>query len=116
MKLGMAVSVFDYAGNDVSASGEPGDLVCTTPFPAEPPDLFWPPGPTGLGQYQKSYFDVFGPSIWHHGDYVRLNPETGGVVMLDRVGRGEDLPSPPSHLYTFNPPLYASITICYQPR
>jgi acetoacetyl-CoA synthetase len=63
MKLGMAVSVSDYAGNNVSASGEPGDLVCTTPFPAEPPVLFWPPGPTGLEQYQKSYFDVFGPSI-----------------------------------------------------
>ncbi|KAJ5127079.1 AMP-dependent synthetase/ligase [Penicillium atrosanguineum] len=81
--LGMAVSVFDYAGNDVSASGEPGDLVCTVPFPAQPV-MFWPPGPTGLEKYRKSYFDVFGPSIWHHGDFVRLNPETGGVVMLGR--------------------------------
>ncbi|KAJ5677058.1 AMP-dependent synthetase/ligase [Penicillium maclennaniae] len=81
--LGMAVSVFDYAGNDVSASGEPGDLVCTVPFPAQPV-MFWPPGPVGQEKYRKSYFDVFGPSIWHHGDFLRLNPETGGVIMLGR--------------------------------
>ncbi|KAK4861952.1 hypothetical protein LT330_003090 [Penicillium expansum] len=81
--LGMDISVFDYAGNDISATGEPGDLVCVTPFPAQPV-MFWPPGPTGLEKYRKSYFDVFGPSVWHHGDYVRLNPQTGGVVMLGR--------------------------------
>lgn len=81
--LGMAVSAFDYAGNDISTSGEPGDLVCTRPFPAQPV-MFWPPGPAGAEKYRKSYFDVFGPSIWHHGDFVRLNPQTGGVVMLGR--------------------------------
>ncbi|KAJ5091622.1 AMP-dependent synthetase/ligase [Penicillium alfredii] len=81
--LGMAVSVFDYAGKDISASGEPGDLVCTTPFPAQPV-MFWPPGPTGLEKYRKSYFDMFGHTVWHHGDFVRLNPHTGGVVMLGR--------------------------------
>ncbi|PYH99348.1 acetoacetyl-CoA synthase [Aspergillus ellipticus CBS 707.79] len=81
--LGMAVSAYDYAGNDVSASGEPGDLVCTKPFPAQPV-MFWPPGPAGAEKYRKSYFDVFGPKIWHHGDFVRLDPYTGGVVMLGR--------------------------------
>lgn len=81
--LGMAVSVYDYAGNDVSTSGEAGDLVCTKPFPAQPV-MFWPPGPTGAEKYRKSYFDVFGPTIWHHGDFVRLEPHTGGVVMLGR--------------------------------
>jgi acetoacetyl-CoA synthetase len=81
--LGMDISVFDYAGKDISETGEPGDLVCVTPFPAQPV-MFWPPGPTGLEKYRKSYFDVFGPKVWHHGDYVRLNPQTGGVVMLGR--------------------------------
>lgn len=81
--LGMAVSVYDYAGNDVSTPGEAGDLVCTKPFPAQPV-MFWPPGPTGAEKYRKSYFDVFGPTIWHHGDFVRLEPHTGGVVMLGR--------------------------------
>ncbi|KAA8651928.1 hypothetical protein EYZ11_007527 [Aspergillus tanneri] len=81
--LAMAVSVFDYAGNDISSSNEPGDLVCTKPFPAQPV-MFWPPGPVGAEKYRKSYFDVFGSAIWHHGDFVRLNPETGGVMMLGR--------------------------------
>ncbi|RAK97128.1 acetoacetate--CoA ligase family protein [Aspergillus ibericus CBS 121593] len=81
--LGMAVSAYDYAGNDVSVSGEPGDLVCTKPFPAQPV-MFWPPGAAGAEKYRKSYFDVFGPTIWHHGDFVRLDPHTGGVVMLGR--------------------------------
>ncbi|KAE8368266.1 hypothetical protein BDV27DRAFT_142081 [Aspergillus caelatus] len=81
--LAMAVSVYDYAGNDISASGEPGDLVCTKPFPAQPV-MFWPPGVVGAEKYRKSYFDVFGPSVWHHGDFVRLDPQTGGVVMLGR--------------------------------
>ncbi|KAL4899536.1 hypothetical protein BDW74DRAFT_189024 [Aspergillus multicolor] len=81
--LAMAVSVYDYAGKDISSSGEPGDLVCTRPFTAQPV-MFWPPGPVGAEKYRKSYFDVFGPSIWHHGDFVRVNPETGGVVMLGR--------------------------------
>lgn len=79
----MAVSVYENAGNDISASGEPGDLACTTAFPAQPV-MFWPPGLSGLEKYRKSYFDVFGPKTWHHGDFVCLNPETGGVVMLDR--------------------------------
>lgn len=81
--LGMAVSAFDYAGNDISPPSEPGDLVCTKPFPAQPV-MFWPPGPAGAEKYRKSYFDVFGPTVWHHGDFVRFNPQTGGVGMLGR--------------------------------
>lgn len=81
--LGMAVTVYDYAGNDIGFSGEPGDLVCTQPFPAQPV-MFWPPGPEGAQRYRKSYFDVFGPRVWHHGDFMALNPETGGLIMLGR--------------------------------
>ncbi|KAK2795534.1 hypothetical protein FQN52_005301 [Onygenales sp. PD_12] len=81
--LGMAVSVYDYAGKDISATDDAGDLVCTKPFPAQPV-MFWPPGPAGQEKYRKSYFDVFGPSIWHHGDFVNINPKTGGLEMLGR--------------------------------
>lgn len=81
--LGMAVAAYDYTGNDITASNEPGDLVCTKPFPSQPV-MFWPPGPVGAEKYRKSYFDVFGPSVWHHGDFVRINPQTGGLVMLGR--------------------------------
>ncbi|EEH45843.1 acetoacetate-CoA ligase [Paracoccidioides brasiliensis Pb18] len=81
--LGMAVSVYDYTGKDISSTNDAGDLVCTKAFPVQPV-MFWPPGPIGEEKYRKSYFDVFGPSTWHHGDFVKLNPTTGGLEMLGR--------------------------------
>lgn len=78
--LGMDVRVYDFAGKDITMSGGPGDLVCVKPFPCQP-TTFW--GPDGQEKYKKSYFDTF-PGIWHHGDFVRVNPKTGGMVMLGR--------------------------------
>ena len=98
--LGMAISAVDHEGKPVPA-GEPGDLVCTKPFPSQPVG-FWPsayaeippPNPNDdpeifslpkydLKKYEASYFERF-PRIWHHGDFVRFSPETGGMVMLGR--------------------------------
>lgn len=78
--LGMAVRAWDYEGKDVSSTGEPGDLVCVRPFPCQPVQ-FW--GPTGETKYRGSYFETF-PGVWHHGDFVRFNPKTGGLHMLGR--------------------------------
>lgn len=78
--LGMAIRAWDYTGADVTASGEPGDLVCVKPFPCQPVQ-FW--GPTGEAKYRSSYFEQF-EGVWHHGDFVRFNPATGGLVMLGR--------------------------------
>jgi acetoacetyl-CoA synthetase len=79
--LGMAVQAWDFTGKNVSSTGEPGDLVCVKPFPCQPV-TFW--GPTGKDKYRSSYFELFGPSVWHHGDFVRFNPVTGGLYMLGR--------------------------------
>jgi acetoacetyl-CoA synthetase len=83
--LGMAVAAYDYTGEDISSTGEPGDLVCTKPFICQPV-AFW--GQEGPKKYQSSYFDKFnnkqGQPIWHHGDFVRFNPKTGGIWMLGR--------------------------------
>jgi acetoacetyl-CoA synthetase len=76
----MAVKAWDYTGQDVTQSGEAGDLVCVKPFPCQPV-LFW--GPTGDAKYRSSYFEKFA-GVWHHGDFVRFNPATGGLVMLGR--------------------------------
>ncbi|PNS19309.1 Acetyl-coenzyme A synthetase [Sphaceloma murrayae] len=78
--LGMAVQAWDFAGNDVSSTGEPGDLVCMRPFVCQP-IAFW--GGDGEKKYKSSYFEMF-EGKWHHGDFVRFNPETGGVYMLGR--------------------------------
>ncbi|KAJ4512102.1 hypothetical protein HRR83_006060 [Exophiala dermatitidis] len=86
--LGMAVKAFSADGVDITETGQPGELVCTVPFPCQP-CMFWPPGPTGEARYRSSYFEVFkdpktGHPIWHHGDFVRFNPSTGGIWMLGR--------------------------------
>ena len=78
--LGMAVEAWSFDGKNVTETGEPGDLVCVKPFPCQPV-MFW--GEDGLEKYRKSYFDMF-PGVWHHGDFVRVNPETGGLIMLGR--------------------------------
>lgn len=83
--LGMAIRAFDYTGQDITQTGEPGDLVCTKPFICQPV-AFW--GKDGEKKYRSSYFEQFAEvrnePIWHHGDFVRFNPETGGLWMLGR--------------------------------
>ena len=78
--LGFALEAWDARGNDITTSGAAGDLVCTRPFPCQPV-AFW--GDGGAERYRTSYFDAF-PGMWRHGDFVRFDPATGGVVMLGR--------------------------------
>lgn len=83
--LGMAIGVVDPLTGDPTP-GEDGELVCTQPFPCQPL-TFW--GPGGDSKYRASYFERFvdkatGTPIWHHGDFVRIDPATGGLTMLGR--------------------------------
>ncbi len=73
--LGMAVDVFDAAGQPVR--GAEGELVCTRPFPSMPV-AFWD-DPDGA-RYQAAYFDVF-PGVWRHGDWARLTDHDGLVIL-----------------------------------
>ncbi|KAF2138648.1 uncharacterized protein K452DRAFT_290301 [Aplosporella prunicola CBS 121167] len=81
--LGMAIRAWDYQGNDISDTGEAGDLVCVKSFPCQPVQ-FW--GVDGETKYRKSYFAQYtsGAPVWHHGDFVRINPRTSGLIMLGR--------------------------------
>jgi len=45
------------------------------------PVKFW--GPEGHAAYKRSYFESF-PSVWHHGDFIKINPVTRGLLMLGR--------------------------------
>ncbi|XP_036907769.1 acetoacetyl-CoA synthetase [Sturnira hondurensis] len=76
--LAMAVEAWNEEGKAVW--GESGELVCTKPFPCQPTH-FW--NDEGGGKYRKAYFSRF-PGVWTHGDYCRINPKTGGIVMLGR--------------------------------
>ncbi|KAI9649189.1 hypothetical protein NHQ30_001757 [Ciborinia camelliae] len=79
--LGMSISAYSPSGYPVPA-GEPGDLVCTAPFPSQPTTFFGPP-PSGDQKYFSSYFEHF-PGVWHHGDFIKFSRETGGIYMLGR--------------------------------
>ncbi len=75
--LGMAVDIFDEAGEPVR--GAKGELVCTRPFPSMPLG-FWN-DPDGA-RYRAAYFERF-PGVWSHGDYAELT-EHDGVIIYGR--------------------------------
>jgi acetoacetyl-CoA synthetase len=79
--LGLAVAVFDDAGNPVV--GERGELVCTQAFPCMPL-AFWN-DPDGA-RYRAAYFERFGgpnSGVWTHGDFAELTTR-GGLVIHGR--------------------------------
>jgi len=76
--LGMAVEVWNDAGEPVV--DEVGELVVTRPAPSMP-IFFW--NDDGDARYRESYFEHF-PSIWRHGDFMRLTPH-GGCYIYGRA-------------------------------
>jgi acetoacetyl-CoA synthetase len=72
--LGMAVDVFDAEGR--SLSDEPGELVCTAPFPSMPVG-FW--SDKDGHKYQAAYFERF-PGVWWHGDWMRFTSHGGAII------------------------------------
>ncbi|HEU4988241.1 MAG TPA: acetoacetate--CoA ligase, partial [Gemmatimonadaceae bacterium] len=73
--LGMAVDVFGDDGTPAPV-GQPGELVCTAPFPSMPV-RFWN-DPDGA-KYREAYFDVF-PNVWRHGDWAARTEHDGLVI------------------------------------
>ncbi|RUS31282.1 acetoacetate-CoA ligase [Jimgerdemannia flammicorona] len=65
---------------DKPVYGQSADLVCTVSFPCMPVYMF---DDADRSKYTNAYFAVY-PSVWYHGDFVWMNPGTGGVVMLGR--------------------------------
>ncbi|KAI9024374.1 acetoacetate-CoA ligase [Phycomyces nitens] len=76
--LGMKIEAWSDTNKPVYAQS--ADLVCTRPFPCMPVYMYQ--DPEGL-KYKNAYFDVY-DNVWYHGDFVWINPKTGGVIMLGR--------------------------------
>jgi acetoacetyl-CoA synthetase len=72
--LGMAVEVFNEAGNAVA--GVPGELVCVQPFPSMP-IRFW--NDPDASKYRAAYFDFF-RDVWRHGDWAELTDHDGVII------------------------------------
>ena len=94
----MRVQIYSDEGDAIESTGEPGELVCTAPFPSQPA-YFW--GDTSGQKYRSAYYEKFpgedhhawalghhqtniSVGIWHQGDYIRLDPATQGVQFLGR--------------------------------
>jgi acetyl-CoA synthetase len=65
--LGMAVDVFDDAGNPVR--GEVGELVCTKPWPGMTRGLYRDPE-----RYLETYWSRY-PDVWWHGDFASVSDD-----------------------------------------
>jgi acetyl-CoA synthetase len=65
--LGMAMDVFDPAGN--SLRGEVGELVCTQPWPGMTRGIWGDPE-----RYLDTYWRRF-PGVWTHGDWASIDAE-----------------------------------------
>lgn len=76
--LGMAVEVFDDGGSPVV--DQPGELVCTRPFPSMP--VAFQGDPDG-SRYRRAYFDRW-PGVWRHGDWAEWRSQSGGLVIHGR--------------------------------
>jgi acetyl-CoA synthetase len=74
--LGMAVDVFDEAGQ--SLRGEVGYLVCKQPAPSMTRSLW-----KNDAQYLETYWSKF-PGVWNHGDWA-LQDESGYWYLLGRA-------------------------------
>src|SRR5699024_9932946 len=82
--LGLDVAVVNDNGEPVS--GEKGELVCLTPFPACPV-AFW--NDPDEQRFHDAYFDRFaasGKDIWAHGDYAEIIAHEGhdGLIIHGR--------------------------------
>ncbi|MCF8033487.1 MAG: acetoacetate--CoA ligase [Desulfarculaceae bacterium] len=75
--LGVRAEAWDEQGQAVI--DQVGELVISQPMPSMP--LYLWNDPDGQ-RYQESYFSVY-PGAWCHGDWVRMTPE-GGCVILGR--------------------------------
>ena len=76
--LGMKINVYDEKGTPVV--DQEGELVCEAPAPSMPL-YFW--NDPDNARYKDAYFTVY-PNIWRHGDYVRIDSQTGGVTFYGR--------------------------------
>jgi acetoacetyl-CoA synthetase len=73
--LGVAASVYDNDGNDVS--NIEGELVVTAPMPSMP--LYFWNDPDGR-RYHDAYFDRY-PNVWRHGDWACIYDDGASVVL-----------------------------------
>ncbi|MDP4109031.1 MAG: acetoacetate--CoA ligase [Bacillota bacterium] len=77
---GLGMKVECYGEDAKPVRDRQGELVCECPAPSMPL-MFWN-DPDG-SRYHAAYFEVF-PGVWHHGDYILIHSDTGGISYYGR--------------------------------
>jgi len=76
----LGVSLFAYNDEGLSVEDELGEMVIDQPMPSMP-IYFW--NDPDNQRYKASYFEHF-PGKWRHGDFIKINSFTHGIVIYGR--------------------------------
>ena len=76
----LGVSLFAYDENENPVLDELGEMVIDKPMPSMP-IYFW--NDPDNKRYKASYFEHY-PGKWRHGDFIKINSKTDGLVIYGR--------------------------------
>ena len=76
----LGVSLYAYDDNEHPVEDELGEMVIDRPMPSMP-IYFW--NDPNRARYKSSYFEHF-PGKWRHGDFIKINSKTHGLVIYGR--------------------------------
>jgi acetoacetyl-CoA synthetase len=76
----LGVSLFAYNDEGQPIEDELGEMVIDKPMPSMPV-YFW--NDTNNQRYKASYFEHF-PGKWRHGDFIKINSKTHGLIIYGR--------------------------------
>ncbi|MGZ0016080.1 acetoacetate--CoA ligase [Yeosuana sp. AK3] len=76
----LGVSLFAFDDNGRSIEDDLGEMVIDKPMPSMP-IYFW--NDDDKKRYKASYFEHF-PDIWRHGDFIKINSKTQGIIIFGR--------------------------------
>jgi acetoacetyl-CoA synthetase len=76
----LGVSLYAYDDNAYPIEDDLGEMVIDQPMPSMP-IYFW--NDPEYKRYKASYFEHF-PNTWRHGDFIKINSETHGIIIYGR--------------------------------
>jgi len=76
--LGVSLYAFDDNGQPIE--DDLGEMVIDKPMPSMP-IYFW--NDADNKRYKESYFEYY-PGIWRHGDFIKINSKTHGIIIYGR--------------------------------
>ncbi|MEL0455213.1 acetoacetate--CoA ligase [Flavobacteriaceae bacterium SZ-1-7] len=76
----LGVSLYAYDDNGTPVEDDLGEMVIDMPMPSMP-IYFW--NDSDNKRYKSSYFEHY-PGKWRHGDFIKINSKTKGIIIYGR--------------------------------